>query len=248
MPANKYGKMSIDSKQNKELRKLKQDVKELQKPIERKWLDTPIEVQVSTTTTSVSLNNIAIVNQDGTVTNNNLGMNKRVGKEVQMNLLRVKGEIQILPVVTSSGINGNNTRVRMVIVRFPTATGITNFTMNSFIRSASYSTGSSGAQIIDGYLEPYPKVPYSILYDKVYSLQSAYQSFTTLSSPNSSIYNNTERDRVRVDLKFKLNHIARWGESEGVDGPNENSIGIYLFSEVTNAAKAIMNARLNFTD
>lgn len=245
-PQKRFSKMSIDKKQNKDLRKLKKEVKELQKPIERKWLDTPVEEPLSTSTVSVSLNNVAIVNQDGTITNNNLGMNQRVGKEIQMNLLRIKGQISILPDVTTTG---NITRVRMVIVRFPTATGITNFTMNAFIRSAKYSSGNVDSEIIDGYLEPYPKVPYSIIYDKVFKLQAAYQAFSQAGTATTgATYTSTEKSRANVDLKFKLNHIARWGESEGVDGPNENSIGVYFYTEETNSCKVLMNARLNYTD
>ena len=77
---SKYTKKSIDQKQSKQIRTLSKKVKQLEKPIERKWLDTAIDFDLNPdppqgNNTSVQiLNNVLVEDCDGTVQVNNEAM------------------------------------------------------------------------------------------------------------------------------------------------------------------------------
>ena len=120
----KYGKMpdiqlrkpSVDARQNKEIKKLKKTVKSLITPDNNKFLDTLVDTDISTTTSTQVLNNVQPVDLDGTVASTSASLSQRKGKRISIQSLHMKGTIY----------NPSNTispddfcRVRCLIVRFP---------------------------------------------------------------------------------------------------------------------------------
>lgn len=232
------GLTSVDRRQNREIKKLKKDIKSLTPADNNKFLDTNMYQSISSTTQTMILNNVQPINLDGSVSSASASLSQRKGKRISIRSLHVKGVVYN-PSVTLSP--DDHCTVRMVIVRFPDDGATTNTGLDSCL------TAQTGA--LDPYMFAFkdrmPKNPYEIVYDRVFNLQAAYQS--------AAQQYPTDKWRVNINKKIYFRGKAqdtRWGEIESVSSPSENALAVMLISDsaaVSHPAVSL-NFRLHYQD
>jgi len=251
-------KRSTDKRQNKEIKKLKKDVKMLMAPLERKFLDVAMDGPVAGNSDVVILNNVGRVIQDGTVPNQNASMSQRVGKAIHMTRIRIKGFVSIvspsLAAVPTPGYEDFIGRVRILLVRWHQYDASAISTPDDFLTAAAYPSTYSGEDaFIDGFKKKYPENNYDVLYDRVVNLQSPEQATASPVGGTANIV-PVFAPRARVNIDLKLKHDANWAQIEETASPSQNSIAMYLIggngAPVTSTARffKLLNSRLDFLD
>lgn len=251
-------KRSTDRRQNKEIKKLKKDVKMLKAPIERKFLDVAMEGAIASSSETIVLNNVGRVDQDGTVPNQNASMSRRVGKSIHMSRIRIKGFVSIVAPSLASGNPGYEDfigRVRMLLVRWHQNDASAISTPDDFLTAAAYGQSYSGEDaFIDGFKKKYPEKNYEVLYDKVVNLQAPEQATQGPAQTNLGGMTSVFPPRARVNIDLKLNHDVNWAQVPETASPSQNSLALYLIGG--NGAPVVgtqryfklLNSRLDFID
>ncbi|AXH74409.1 MAG: hypothetical protein [Circoviridae sp.] len=255
MPTSK--KKSVDKRQSKDIKVLKKKVKALQKPIEKKFLDTPIVGTVASNNAVYVLNNVRIASEDGTITQTNENMSLRRGKSISMQRIRIKGLVKIVANFTGA-ISGDNTvgRVRMLVVRWHENDGAATSLATDFLTPADYAGAAppfaGQDDLIDAYKKKRPQLRYDVLYDKTVSLQSYAQQIPLGAVACNAAPVYPPHYKVNIDLKLK--HDARWALQESTTSPTQNPICLYVIGANGSATagtqrySTLLNARLNYTD
>lgn len=233
-----FASRKIDRLQNAAIMQNKKEIKNLKKPVEKKFLDTTIYNSITTTTLSTVLNNVTPAAADGTVATNNAAMSQRKGKDITMQSIQIKG------VIFNDAANAspdNNCAVRMIVCRFPDGLVNSGTPISACLREVQGSLDP----FIYSLKEPYPKQPYDILLDRTYHLQSPYQ--------NVEQQYPVEPWRVKVNAFIKLKgkaQNARWADTESVSSPSNNGITVFLISNsgTVSHPEANLVCRLKYLD
>ncbi len=251
-------KRTTDKRQNKEIKKLKKDVKMLKAPIERKFLDVAMTGAVAGNSETFVLNNVPRAIQDGTVPNQNASMSARVGKSIHMSRIRIKGLIQIIGPTLSSGDPGYEDfigRVRMCLVRWNQYDSSALSTPADFLTAAAYGASFSGEDaFIDGYKKKYPQRNYEVLYDKVVNLQSVTQAEAQGATAGEGSVTPVFPSRVRVNIDVKLKNDVHFAQVPETASPSQSSLCLYIFGgnglpvPGTQRYFKLLNSRLDFLD
>lgn len=243
MPKNKKlkiggrTKLSVDVLQNKAIGKLTKQVAEIRGEREKKFLDTSIFENITTTTNTTVINNILPVNLDGSVASASASLSQRKGKRITQKTILIRGRVFNS---SSSGNPDDWTTMRMLVVRFPDSLVNSGTPMTNVLRTAT-----SGSTILFSHKEPQPKNHYDILYDRTFNLQAYYQS-----DPQQT---PTDKWRHNLNLSIKLKGDAqsvRWGDTESVSSPNNNGIAVMLISDSSAISHPVadLNVRLKYED
>lgn len=246
------GKMKTDRKQNKEIKTLKKKVKALEAPIERKFLDVAMTGYLTANNETFVLNNVGIADQDGTITNNNVNMSRRVGKAIHMTRLRIQGCVGIdADYSQSPNFCDQEGRMRMVVLRWLQNDGAQVSTPKDFLTAANYGASYSPEDaLIDGYKRKFPANRYEVLYDRVVYLQAPSQIGAGATQGNGAVLPNVRK----VDIDIKLKHDANWALQESSTSPSQNPLCLYLFagnhcdSLGTQRYPILLNSRLDYVD
>lgn len=254
---NKSKNMSIDKRQSKDIKKLKKKVANLEAPIERKFLDSVKDRQL---TASDNITNWAhIVNKvkpwaaTGSSASAENYLSSRLGKSITMKSLKIKGELYIDP--EDYNTNSINTKVRILVVRYK-CPGNTNTELCQpicYLKPAAYISGGPspappGAGIGNIYVEAFknrtPVSPYEILYDKIHLLQNSLVESIYLPAPTAPVplpnydtYNTipTEHYRKTIDISIKLKNLeASWSDPANTQQQSAtNQICVYALQNKT---------------
>ncbi len=256
------GKTKTDTRQNKEIKTLKEKVKALEAPIERKFLDTPLTGEIGTSPLSIEtyvLNNVLPLKADGTVVATNAGMSERLGKSIHMNRIRVKGfvEIQGDPTTANPAFDDYIGRCRVMLVRWPQNDLANSSGPKDFLQAAAYGNAYSTADsFIDGYKLKFPANRYEVLYDRTHNLQTQLAlSQATLAAGIGYGITSVYPSRAKIDIDIKLKHDADWARIESLNNPSQNPICLYVICgnggvNALGSQRYLLqaNSRLNYTD
>ncbi len=219
-------KSTMDSKQNKEIKKLKKEVKSLVKRDELKFKDATVAGQ------AISANIIAPYQFDlcampvwstNVINANELRNSSREGNKVVVKRAHIKGTISLANDQGSVLDPTYDTKVRMIIVLNP----------------------DSGYPLLDQVLEDpnnifsplkcKPSEPYRKLYDRTFDLQRTEQTHT-----NAAYYSSTSVEPWRHNFNIKLGKKAfgkeglkcTWQQGSSTIHPQQGAVTMFVMSTV----------------
>lgn len=226
-PQRKYIKKSIDAKQNKQIKKLKTDVKKLKQSEEVKYLDRPISFSPSTTPVLSACENLVVFGG-----NQSLRHEQREGQQITILSYRCKGMVQILPQSTSPD---NDNRVRLMLVLTKDSSTVSSIT--DVLQSNN----------IDSMHRIKPEYNYKVLYDRIYNLQNT-------TGTNQSYGGNPFR--LPIDIRLGKKAFGKTGSKASWEVLDQNisarrgSLTLIMFSDsaVISHPYVRMNTRLRYLD
>lgn len=251
-------KKSVDKKQTKQIKQLQKEVKELQEPIERKFLDTVFSQQLKVTdianglVSQKVLNNVLPAGFTGGSTGNQDILSQRVGKNITMDSLHIRGSIFYNP---DNLVNpGANAKVRILIVCYPQYLGNAGGSdIGNVLTPASAITNQDCW--VNAHYNRFPKSEYTVLYDKTYMLQNQTSEIDSVStSQNIPVYPNRKFLIIKEKIKGAMRK-AEWGTLESISNPNRSVIVMYAIPDITDAQSSVnetpkvnFNCRLHYLD
>lgn len=247
--SHSQAKRSTDQKQDKAIKKLTKKVKDLEKPIERKFYDIVYEGSAMTAGTAdlFAINSVPVVRYDGTTAANLKSQSARLGQSISMTKLRIRGQVYVPQTID---VNDQAVRVRMLVCRVKCSQSYTSTTpgWTNFITPAKYSATFNDDALVDGFKNPFPAYKYEILYDKTFWLQSTNQLVPVSGVPTlTPTGTSTEKFRAPINVNIKLNSQASWAASPGSSMPQTNGLVCYFQTNIDGPI-FLLNSRLNYLD
>jgi len=234
-----YGnKKSVDSKQNKEIKKLKVKVARLASGDEKKWFDI---VKSSTAiSTSGSVQPLLALNVWGG-TDNTARQNEREGNTLVMLSYQIKGEVYIDKDFASPDANN---KVRLMLVQ------MTDDNQAAPLLGDILETPSSNAALFSYYKIKGDR-RFKVHFDKTYNLQNTNQTY---SSSSAIMPTTTEPFRRSFDIKAKIPKkglkVTYLQGSVSGNTPISNSMYIVAYSDsgVISHPAILYKSRMRFLD
>lgn len=235
-------KLSVDRKQNKEIKKLKKVVKTLSKTNEKKWKDDAI---VSADVNShaigsyqLDLTNIYPWDSDAAAANATRNYS-RIGNSVVVTRIQLNGQI-VLP---EGGTDPTYAcRVRFLVVYTPDS------------EYAGLGEILEHPNDIDSHKKIKPDAPYRILYDKKMNLQNTVPSAISGGTRNATA---VEPFRRNISIQLGPKKLGKgglkvsWAQGSASDQPMMGAITLYAISDVIGTFTAPVfggRRRLRFLD
>jgi len=224
---------SVDKKQNREIKRLKTDVKLMKKVVERKhWDLTYSATAVSTTALKEGLTSFVPYN----TLDQARRQNHREGQSCCVTRIAIKGSVEMAQ--TGVSVDAHN-RVRMLIVHTPDSTtpNLTDIVEGPY---ASYD--------INAFNKIQPPFPYRILYDRTYNMQNGIVATTY----------PTEKWRHSFDIRLgkkalgKTGLVCDWtdGQANIQIAPDRGAITLFVWSDSALVTHPLIqyNMRISFQD
>lgn len=236
---NRKIKLRVDAKQNKEIKKLKTQVKRLSKGDEKKWYD------IDKPSTAIPLSGsiqplLALDLWDGTNTNR---QNQREGNSINMLSYTIKGQVYIDQYFASPDTNN---KVRIMLVQM-TDDNITQPALTDILEDPT------GDRAIYSFLKIKGTRRFRVHYDKLFNLQNPGQYFGNSSGPNN-VSTATEAFRKEFRIKAKLPKAGlkasyQQGSVSG-NGPVVNGLFLIAYSDSSTVSHPAMfyRSRMRFLD
>ena len=228
---------SVDAKQNKEIRKLKKQVKKLNKADEKKWFD--IDKPSTAIPLSGSIQPLLALNVWDN--NNTNRQNEREGNSLNMVSYKIKGQVYTDQNFASPD---SNNKVRIMLVQM-TDDNITQPALTDILEDPT------GDRAIYSFLKIKGQRRYKVHYDKLFNLQNVPQepSGQTYNSPTS-----TENFRKEFRIKAKVPKTGlKVSYSQGSisgNGPVVNGLFLIAYSDSGTISHPAMfyRSRMRFID
>jgi hypothetical protein len=245
MPKRSFTKpRTVDAKQNKEIKKLKQQVKTLVKTNEIKHLNTKFnDVEVNAYALGSFSRGLTDVEpwQSNASGANATKLTQREGDAILIKRIKIKAMLTL----PQNGPDATfDTIVRVLIVHWPQGG---NESMNEVL----YNTGT-----IFSLLQNYPTTPYKVLYDKSFNLQTQTQPADS-GQPTGVIACPVEPFRRNLNISLGAKQFGKkgircfWAGSTALD-PAQGAITMYAYSDQSNVAGTSPyisgTARLSYMD
>lgn len=223
----------IDKKQNREIKRLKTDVKLMKKIVERKHYDlTYPAAAVSTNATKEGLTSFVPYN----TLDQARRQNHREGQACQITRIAIKGTVEM----AQSGVSVDaHNRVRMLIVYTPES---------STPNLVDIVEGPYASYDINAFNKIQPPFPYRILYDRTFNMQNGIVATTY----------PTEKWRHAFDIRLGKNALGKTGlKCDWTDGqaniqiaPDRGAITLFFWSDSTLVSHPLIqyNMRVTFQD
>ena len=238
-PQRKYvrKKRTVDAKQNKDIRKLKKEVKKLSKADEKKWYDIDKPSTAIPLTGSVQPL-LALDLWDGTNTNR---QNQREGNSINMLTYKIKGQVYIDQNFASPDANN---KVRIMLVQM-TDDNITQPALTDILEDPT------GDRAIYSFLKIKGQRRYKVHYDKIINLQNVQQVRS-----NSDYRNSTATERFRREFRIKAKipksglKVSYAQGSVSGNGPVVNGLFLIAYSDSGTVSHPAMfyRSRMRFLD
>lgn len=233
-------KQSVDTKQNKEIKKLKKQVKKLSKSEEKKWYDKdqPSTAVPLAGTIQPMLN----LNVWGG-TDNTARSNEREGQSINVLSYRIQGQVYIDQNFASPD---SNNKVRILVVQM---------TDDSIIQPAltDILEDPTGDRAVYSFYKIKGQRRFKVHFDKLYDLQNVGQYFAN-SSGSQAISTATERFRKNFKITLKLPKSGMkasyaQGSISG-NGPVVNGLFLIAYSDsgVVSHPAMFYRSRMRFLD
>lgn len=224
----------IDKKQNREIKRLKTDVKSMKKIVERKhWDSTYPSASVSTTATALGLTSFVPYN----TLDQTRRQTQREGQSVSVKRIQVKGTVE-MPL---SGVSLDVTnRMRMIIVHTPESSTPT---------MANIIEGPLGTYNINAFNKIQPPHPYRILFDRTWNMQTPVSGSGIIP---------VEKWRHSFDIRLGKKALGKTGSKcDWVDGqaniqiaPDRGAITLFVYSDSNAVTHPVIaySTRITFED
>ena len=232
-------KLTIDRKQNKEIKKLKTQVKKLSKGDEKKWYD------IDKSSTAIPLAGtvqplLALDLWDGTNTNR---QNQREGNSINMLSYTIKGQVYIDQYFASPDVNN---KVRIMLVQM---------TDDNIIQPAltDILEDPTGDRAVYSFFKIKGQRRFKVHYDKLFNLQNPGQYFANASgSAATSTATESFRKEFRIKAKLPKSGLkASYAQgSISGNGPVVNGLFLIAYSDsgVVSHPAMFYRARMRFLD
>ncbi len=224
-------KKTTDAKQTKAITILKKKVKQLEAPIETKYMYRSYDTtDLSTQVQYYLINDINPWNTDIANSNKNR-LNTREGAKITMKKYMLRAVLSI-PYNTASVTRQSRVRVRFLYVYYPDQPGGSN--IDDILDSSI-----PGVKHVNRFFKRNGTLKYKILKDKIYSMEPQYYNFTnTPATPVTnqhagftSTYHSFHTIRHSLDLS-KLPNNGECSYGQALTGqPNLGRIVLYTMSD-----------------
>ena len=233
----KFRKGAIDEVQNREIKKLKTQVKKLNQAEEKKWFDiAKASTAISTSGTIQPL--LALNVYAG---NNTAKQNEREGNSINMTSYKIKGEVYIDKDFASPD---SNNKVRLLLVQ------MTDDNQAAPALSDIFEDTTSAAAMYSFYKMKGTR-RFKIHYDRTYNLQNTNQTY---SSSSAIMPTTTEPFRRTFNIKAKIPKKGlKVSYSQGSisgNGPIVNGLFLIAYSDsgVISHPAMLYRSRMRFLD
>ena len=229
---------TVDAKQNKEIRKLKIQVRKLAKGDEKKWYD------IDQPSTAIPLSGsvqplLALDLWDGTNTNR---QNQREGNSLVITSQKIKGQVYIDQNFTSPDVNN---KVRIMLVQM-TDDNITQPALTDILEDPT------GDRALYSFYKIKGQRRYKVHYDKLFNLQNVEQTASTTAGMSATTSTEKFRKEFRINLKcpkagLKVSYSQ--GSVSG-NGPVVNGLFLIAYSDsaVLSHPAMFYRSRMRFLD
>jgi hypothetical protein len=232
-------KRTVDAKQNKDIRKLKKEVKKLSKADEKKWFD------IDKSSTAIPLSGsiqplLALDLWDGTNTNR---QNQREGNSINMLSYKIKGQVYLDQFFASPDANN---KVRIMLVQM-TDDNITQPALTDILEDPT------GDRAIYSFLKIKGQRRFRVHYDKLFNLQNPGQYFGNSSgAANVSTATEMFRKEFRISAKVPKSgtKVSYAQGSVSGNGPVVNGLFLIAYSDsgVVSHPAMFYRSRMRFLD
>lgn len=216
-------KKSVDAKQNKQIKKLKEEVKSLMNTNEIKHLNTQFaDVDINAFSLGSFERGLTDVNpwQSNATNANATKLTEREGDEILVKRIKIKAMLTLPQVGPDETYD---TIVRVLIVHWPTG--------NAALQEVVQDTGT-----VFSLLQNYPTTPYKVLYDKSFNLQNV----TQFRVPTLGFTTSTEPFRRNLNISLGAKQLGKGGikcswAGAGTSAPAQGAINMYCYSDQSQA-------------
>lgn len=186
---SRASKNSTNKKQNKQIKKNKEDLKKVLKSIETKYHDSKISQALSTAATMTPLLNVPVVTGA-----NDLSAIARSGNSINVLSWSFNGLIQM----QNSAITPNDAtnRVRIIVVHSPDSS---TPTAENIMAELAYD--------INSHYRIKPEFNYNILYNKVFNMSNAIQ----VQGTNFNTFPNFGSSQIPIKIRLKKKEFSKSG-------------------------------------
>lgn len=232
-------KRSVDSKQNKAIAKLKQQVKKLAASEEKKWYD--IDKPSTAIPLAGTVQPLLALNVWGG-TDNTARMNEREGQSINLVSYKIKGQVYIDQDFASPDFNN---KVRIMLVQM-TDDNITQPALTDILEDPT------GDRAIYSFLKIKGQRRYKVHYDKTFNLQNVQQTASTTAGMSATTSTERFRKEFRINVKIPkkgLKASYAQGSISG-NGPVVNGLFLVAYSDsgVVSHPAMFYRARMRFLD
>lgn len=229
---------TVDAKQNKEIRKLKIQVRKLAKGDEKKWYD--IDAPSTAIPLSGSIQPLLALNLwDGTNTNR---QNQREGNSLNMLSYTIKGQVYIDQNFASPDVNN---KVRIMLVQM-TDDNIVAPALTDILEDPT------GDRAIYSFLKIKGQRRFKVHYDKLFNLQNVEQTASTTAGMSATTSTELYRREFRVRAKLpKAGQKVSYAQgSVSGNGPVVNGLFLIAYSDSGTLSHPAMfyRSRMRFID
>ena len=231
---------SVDAKQNKEIRKLKTQVRKLSKGDEKKWFD--IDKPSTAIPLAGTVQPLLNLNVWGG-TDNTAKQNERTGQSINVMSYKIKGQVYIDQYFASPDTNN---KVRIMLVQM---------TDDNIIQPAltDILEDPTGDRAVYSFLKIKGQRRFKVHYDKLFNLQNPGQYFANASGANAtSTATESYRKEFRIKAKLpKAGLKASYAQgSISGNGPVVNGLFLIAYSDsgVLSHPAMFYRSRMRFLD
>jgi len=238
-PQRKYQKKrSTDAKQNKEIKKLKTQVKKLTKADEKKWYD----IDQSSTAVPLAGSVQPMLALNVWAGNNEQRQHEREGNTLNVTSLNIKGQVYIDQNFASPD---SNNKVRIMLVQM-TDDNITAPALTDILEDPT------GDRAIYSFLKIKGTRRFRVHYDKLFNLQNVEQTASTTAGMSATTSTEKYRREFRIRAKVPKSGLKvsyQQGSISG-NGPVVNGLFIVAYSDsgVVSHPAMFYRSRMRFID
>jgi len=238
-PQRKYQKKrSTDAKQNKEIKKLKTQVKKLSKADEKKWYD----IDQSSTAVPLAGSVQPMLALNVWAGNNEQRQHEREGNTLNVTSLNIKGQVYIDQNFASPD---SNNKVRIMLVQM-TDDNITAPALTDILEDPT------GDRAIYSFLKIKGTRRFRVHYDKLFNLQNVQQTASTTAGMSATTSTEKYRREFRIRAKVPKSGLKvsyQQGSISG-NGPVVNGLFLVAYSDSGTLSHPAMfyRSRMRFID
>lgn len=217
-----FKKKSVDKKQNKDIKVLKEKVKNLSSAVEVKFLDTVTsKTDLTTLVQNKHITDLSPWDSNSVVANAERN-ERREGNSVLIKSYTYRGIVEI----PQNDSAPRAARVRMMVVHTPDS--------EAPVITEVLTTPSAGndTHIIDAFKKIKPANPYDVMYDKTFLLQSTIPDAISGTTRNATAVEPFRR-KFNINLSFHKNPLkCTWAQGQATAAPIQGALTLFVFSDV----------------